>query len=230
MPRQSTSNAERPSFELDDAPLELVLRHVEGAREPLGSPAEHYLLLELASADDHEGLRAKLMRVLSGGLDAGEILDGTIAESEAQRRSLWLLRERVPEAERREGGSVKHDVSVRIGLMPEFIARAEPALTHLGPHRLSIYGHIGDGNLHFNVLPPAGQSLDTFRAQRADAFSTCVHDVCAGFGGSFSAEHGVGILKVGELARYESPTALALMRALKLALDPHGIMNPGKVL
>jgi FAD/FMN-containing dehydrogenase len=210
--------------------LELVLRHVEGAREPLGSPAEHYLLLELASADDDEALRAKLTRVLSGGLDAGEILDGTIAESEAQRRSLWLLRERVPEAERREGGSVKHDVSVRIGSIPAFIARAEPALTRIAPHRLSIYGHIGDGNLHFNVLPPRGQGIDAFRAERGHVFSTCVHDLAADLGGSFSAEHGVGLLKVGELARYESPTALALMRTLKLALDPRGIMNPGKVL
>jgi FAD/FMN-containing dehydrogenase len=210
--------------------LELVLRHVEGAREPLGSPAEHYVLLELASGDDDEELRAKLMRVLAAGLEAGEIVEGTIAESEAQRRSLWLLRERVPEAERRDGGSVKHDVSVRIGLIPEFITRAEPALARVAPHRLSIYGHIGDGNLHFNVLPTGGQSLNAFRAEHGDALSTCVHDLAAALGGSFSAEHGVGILKVGELARYESPTALALMRTLKAALDPRGIMNPGKLL
>jgi D-lactate dehydrogenase (cytochrome) len=210
--------------------LELVLRHVEGAREPLGSPAEHYVLLELASADDHEALRAKLVRVLSTGLDAGEILDAAIAESETQRRSLWLLRERVPEAERRDGGSVKHDVSVRIGRIPDFIARAEPALARVAPHRLSIYGHIGDGNLHFNVLPPPGQSIESFRAANADAVSTCVHDLAAALDGSFSAEHGVGILKVGELARYESPAALELMRMLKAALDPRGIMNPGKVL
>jgi len=210
--------------------LELVLRHVEGAREPLGSTAEHYVLLELASGDDDEALRTKLTRVLAAGLEAGEIVDGTIAESEAQRRSLWLLRERVPEAERRDGGSVKHDVSVRIGLIPEFIARAEPALERVASHRLSIYGHIGDGNLHFNVLPPAGEGIDAFRAGHGDAFSTCVHDLAAALGGSFSAEHGVGILKVGELARYESPTALALMRTLKAAVDPHGIMNPGKLL
>jgi D-lactate dehydrogenase (cytochrome) len=210
--------------------LELVLRHVEGAREPLGSPAEHYVLLELASADDDVALRAKLTRVLSRGLEAGEVVDGTIAESEAQRRSLWLLRERVPEAERRDGGSVKHDVSVRIGRIAEFIARAEPALARVAPHRLSIYGHIGDGNLHFNLLPPAGQGIEAFRAARGEELSRCVHDVAASLSGSFSAEHGVGILKVGELARYESPTALALMRTLKAALDPHGIMNPGKLL
>jgi D-lactate dehydrogenase (cytochrome) len=210
--------------------LELVLRHVAGARDPLGAPAEHYMLLEVASADTDEELRAQLERVLVTGLAAGEILDGTIAESGAQRSELWLLRERVPEAERRDGGSLKHDIAVRIARIPEFVERAEPALMALAPHRLSIYGHIGDGNLHFNVLPPEGQAFEEFRAGPADALTACVHDLAAVIGGSFSAEHGVGILKVHELERYETPTALALMRTLKRAIDPHGIMNPGKVL
>ncbi len=207
-----------------------MLKHVPGAREPLERPATHYLLLELASADDDAELRAKLERVLAGGLASGEIIDGTIADSLAQRSALWLLRERVPEAEKRDGGSVKHDVSVRIGRIAEFVARAEPALAAIAPHRLSIYGHIGDGNLHFNALPPAGQSIDEFRAGPAEALSTCVHDLAASLGGSFSAEHGVGILKVHELQRYQPPVAVELMRALKHALDPHGIMNPGKML
>jgi FAD/FMN-containing dehydrogenase len=210
--------------------LELVLRHVAGARDPLGSPAEHYVLLELASADADEVLQEKLTRVLEAGLAAGEILDGTLAESEAQRRSLWLLRERIPEAERRDGGSVKHDVSVRIARIPEFIARAEPELARIAGHRLSIYGHIGDGNLHFNVLPPKGEGIAAFRAEHGAALSSCVHDLTANLGGSFSAEHGVGILKLRELARYESPVAFSLMRTLKRALDPHGTMNPGKLL
>jgi FAD/FMN-containing dehydrogenase len=136
----------------------------------------------------------------------------------------------VPEAERRMGGSIKHDVAVRIARIPEFIERAAPALTAIAPHRLSIYGHIGDGNLHFNVLPPPGQSVEAFRAAAGEALSKCVHDIAAELGGSFSAEHGVGILKVAELARYASPEALALMRTLKRALDPRGIMNPGKML
>ncbi len=210
--------------------LDLVLKHVAGAREPLERPATHYLLLELASADDDADLRAKLERVLADGLASGEILDGTIADSLGQRSALWLLRERVPEAEKRDGGSVKHDVSVRIGRIAEFVSRAEPALAAIAPHRLSIYGHIGDGNLHFNVLPPAGQGVDEFRAEPVEALSTCVHDLAASLGGSFSAEHGVGILKVHDLERYQSPTAVALMRAMKQALDPHGIMNPGKML
>jgi FAD/FMN-containing dehydrogenase len=210
--------------------LELVLRHVDGAREPLGSPAEHYVLLELASSDEDESLRAKLERVLTTAFDAGEILDAAIAASEEQRRALWQLRERTPEAERRDGGSIKHDVSVRIGVIADFLARAEHELEKLAPHRLSIYGHIGDGNLHFNVLPPVGVSLEAFRAESAEAFSTAIHDLAAALGGSFSAEHGVGILKMSELERYESPVALDLMRRLKSTVDPHGIMNPGKLL
>ena len=210
--------------------LDLALKHVAGARDPLERPATHYLLLELASADDDTELRAKLERVLAGGLDSGEILDGTIADSLAQRSALWHLRERVPEAEKRDGGSVKHDVSVRIGRIAEFVARAEPALAAIAPHRLSIYGHIGDGNLHFNVLPPVGQGIDEFRAGPAGALSTCVHDLAASLGGSFSAEHGVGMLKVHELEKYQPPTAVALMHTMKRALDPHGIMNPGKML
>jgi FAD/FMN-containing dehydrogenase len=210
--------------------LSLVLRHVEGARDPLGASAQHYVLLELASADDDAILRSKLERVLAAGLAAGDILDGTIAESEAQRRSLWLLRERVPDAEKRDGGSVKHDVSVRIGRIADFIARAEPRLQALAPHRLSVYGHIGDGNLHCNLLPPPGQGLAAFRASHGETLSRCVYDLVAELGGSFSAEHGVGVLKVPELARYAPAPALALMRTLKAALDPRGIMNPGKLL
>lgn len=210
--------------------LELVLRHVEGARDPLDAPHEHYVLLELASADDEQVLREKLERVLASGFEDGEIEDGVLAESGPQRDALWLLRERVPEAERRDGGSVKHDISVRISRVPEFLERAEPALANIADHRLSIYGHIGDGNLHYNLLPPPGRSIETFRAGDSEALSRCVHDIAASLGGSFSAEHGVGILKAHELERYKSPEALSVMRAVKGALDPKGIMNPGKML
>jgi D-lactate dehydrogenase (cytochrome) len=210
--------------------LELVLAQVDAALDPLTAVHEHYVLLELASADADEVLRARLERILETGLNAGEVEDGAIAASLAQRSALWLLRERVPEAERRDGGSVKHDVSVRVADIPEFIERAEPALAAVAPHRLSIFGHIGDGNLHVNLLPPAGQSIETFLTASAEALSACVHDLAAELGGSFSAEHGVGVLKVQELRRYKSPAALALMRTLKGALDPHAIMNPGKVL
>ena len=209
--------------------LELVLRHVEGARDPLAAAHAHYLLLELASADEAE-LRALAERILAAGLEAGEIDDGALAESQAQRADFWRLRERVPEAERREGGALKHDVAVRIARLADFLERSGPALRAIAPHRVSVFGHIGDGNLHFNLLPPAGHSLDELRASAGERLTACVHDVAAALGGSFSAEHGVGALKVRELERYEPPAALALMRALKRALDPDGIMNPGKVL
>jgi D-lactate dehydrogenase (cytochrome) len=210
--------------------LELVLAHVVGARDPLAAPHLHYLLLELGSAEDDAALHEKLERILEGGLDAGEISDGTIAESGAQRAALWLLRERVPEAERRAGGSVKHDIAVRIAALPTFLERAEPALRALADCRLSVFGHIGDGNMHFNLLPPAGEGLAAFKANAAESLTHRVHDLAAQLGGSFSAEHGVGILKVRELERYKSSEALALMRSVKNALDPNGIMNPGKVL
>jgi FAD/FMN-containing dehydrogenase len=210
------------------ASLDLVLRHVEGVRDPLAAGHAHYLLLELASADEPAALRAVAERVLAAGLEAGDIADAVLAESGAQRAALWRLRERVPEAERREGGSLKHDVSVRISRLPELLARLEPALRALAPHRTSIFGHIGD--LHLNLLPPAGQDLGQFRAAVGDRLTASVHDLVADLSGSFSAEHGVGVLKVRELERYEPPESLALMRTLKRALDPDGIMNPGKVL
>jgi FAD/FMN-containing dehydrogenase len=210
--------------------LELVLRHVEGTRDPLTARHAHYLLLELASADDVGALRAAAERIFAAGIEAGEIEDGALAESGAQRADFWRLRERVPEAERGEGGALKHDIAVRIARLPELLARAEPALRAIAPHRVSVFGHIGDGNLHLNLLPPAGETLDAFRASAGERLTSCVHDVAAALGGSFSAEHGVGVLKVRELERYESPAALELMRALKRALDPDGIMNPGKVL
>jgi len=210
--------------------LELVLRHVEGARDPLAAAHAHYLLLELASTDEAAELRTVAERILAAGLEAGEIEDGALAESGAQRADFWRLRERVPEGERREGGALKHDVSVRIARLPDLLARVEPALRAIAPHRVSVFGHIGDGNLHLNVLPPAGQSLDSFRAGAGERLTVRVHDAVAELGGSFSAEHGVGVLKVGELERYEPPVALALMRTLKRALDPDGLMNPGKVL
>jgi FAD/FMN-containing dehydrogenase len=212
------------------ASLELVLAHVEGARDPLETPHAHYVLLELASADDDIALHAKLERILVTGLEAGEVEDGVIAASDAQRAAIWGLRERVPEAERRAGGAVKHDVSVRIASLPVFAATAAAEIGRIAEHRLSVFGHIGDGNLHFNVLPPRGVALEAFRARAEQALTRCVLDTAVGLGGSFSAEHGVGVLKTEELERYESPEALAVMRAVKAALDPKGIMNPGKVL
>lgn len=210
--------------------LALVLDHVGDARDPLDGPAEHYMLLELAGGQDDAELRQTLERILQQGLEAGEIDDGVLAESGAQRDALWRLREAVPEAERSQGGSVKHDIAVRVADIPAFLDKAGAALAAIAPHRLSVFGHVGDGNLHYNLLAPEGTDPDVFRHSPGAQLSTTVHDTAVAMGGSFSAEHGIGVLKREALARYKSGVELELMRALKRALDPEGIMNPGKVL
>jgi FAD/FMN-containing dehydrogenase len=209
--------------------LDLVLERLPEARDPLDVAHEHYLLLEIAATGDPSLVRSRFETVLQAAFEAGEVRDAAIADSGTQRAALWLLRERIPEAERRDGGSIKHDIAVRIGRIPELIERAEAELAPLGAHRLSFYGHIGDGNLHFNLLPPVGVALEAFRERTGGALTRRVYDLTAELGGSFSAEHGVGILKRDELEHYKSPEALRLMRAVKAALDPRGIMNPGKV-
>lgn len=211
------------------ASLELVLEEVGDTRDPLDTPYAHYVLLEFASAQAGAGLRTALERVLETALESGEIQDGVIAESGRHRDSLWALRESIPEAEKRAGGSVKHDISVRISQIPAFISEAESTLSAISPHRLSVFGHIGDGNLHYNLLPPKGTSVQEFNNDVAQKLSTAVYDLIGRCGGSFSAEHGVGILKRDELAQFTAPAALELMRSLKKNLDPKGIMNPGKV-
>ena len=211
------------------ASLELVLEHVAGARDPLETPYAHYVLLELASAEADTDLRAVLERILETALETDEIQDGVIADSGQQRDALWALRESIPEAEKHDGGSVKHDISVRVSQIPTLLRDAEAALSTIAPHRLSVFGHIGDGNLHYNVLPPAGSTLQTFKDAAAGNLSAAVHELANRLGGSFTAEHGVGILKRGELEQFTAPVALDLMRSLKKTMDPKGIMNPGKV-
>ena len=212
------------------ASLELVLECVDGARDPLDGPWAHYLLLEVAGGESGQQLRRTVENVFQSGMEKGEILDGVLAGSGRQRDALWRLRETIPEAERRSGGSVKHDISVRVSAIPRFIDEAEQCLDALGPCRLSVFGHLGDGNLHYNLRPPQGVTLADFAAGPAGGMTAAVHDLAVRLGGSFSAEHGVGVLKRAELERYASPVALSTMRAIKTALDPKGIMNPGKVL
>jgi len=217
------------SFEyLTAAALELVTNAFPELRLPLARDSGHYVLLECSATGEEgrQGLEAALARLHEEGL----LGDAVIAQDESQRRALWALRERVPAAERHLGGSVKHDVSVSQGDLPGFLARASGAIAARWPQaRLSIYGHFGDGNVHFNVLAPAGVDAPAFRTRHAAAISDCVHDTAHALGGSFSAEHGVGQLKRELLARYADPVALELMRALKHAIDPDGLMNPGKM-
>jgi FAD/FMN-containing dehydrogenase len=167
---------------------------------------------------------------LSAALADGLVRDAAVARNERERAALWKLRESIPEAQRKEGASLKHDVAVPVAALADFLARATPWVdAHVPEARLVAYGHVGDGNLHFNISPLAGADTARFLAQ-APAVRRAIHDLVREFGGSFSAEHGIGRLKVDELERYANPVELDLMRAVKRAFDPHGIMNPGKVL
>jgi FAD/FMN-containing dehydrogenase len=210
--------------------VDLVCRHVEGAANPLGATAPWYALIEAGLPSPDSDLSARLESVLAEAADAGLVADAAIAASLRQRDAFWKLRESVPEAQAREGASLKHDVSIASQRLPDFIAEAAALLEPVVPGaRLVAYGHLGDGNLHFNLSVPAQGDPQAFLARAAEVRRT-VHDLVAAYGGSFSAEHGIGRQKVAELARYEDPVALALMRSIKHTLDPLGIMNPGKVL
>ncbi len=208
--------------------LALLGRHVDGLRPPLAG--EHHVLLELSGALPPESLRPQLEKLLEQALETGLASDAVVAESLDQRQGLWALRENIPEAEKRAGRSIKHDVSVPIADIPAYCEAAPQRLAALEPLRLSVYGHIGDGNLHYNVLAPEGADPVAFKAEKGEAISRVVHDLAADMGGSFSAEHGIGQLKTGELARHSDPATLELMHTLKAAIDPAGRMNPGKLL
>jgi FAD/FMN-containing dehydrogenase len=219
------------SFELIPAiAIELVRRHIPGVAAPLGVHADWHVLCELASSGA-EALDATLQSALAAAMEQGLVLDAAIATSERQRQEFWRLRESIPEAQRKAGPSLKHDISVPVSALPDFVAQASAWVRREVPEGVLVsYGHAGDGNLHFNInLIDGGSDSQAFRA-REPLIRRVIHDMVARMHGSFSAEHGIGRLKVGELARYADPVELELMRAVKRALDPNGIMNPGKVL
>jgi D-lactate dehydrogenase (cytochrome) len=209
--------------------VELVLRHGAGCRDPLPQPHPWYVLIELSS-QARSGLRANLEEILAESLERGLVADATIAENLEQTKMLWRIREMFGEVQRHEGGSIKHDISVPVAAVPAFIAEANAAVTALIPGvRPLSFGHLGDGNIHYNVMQPVGADKAEFLA-RWDEVSAVVFDVVAKHGGSISAEHGVGVMKRDLLPKVKDPVALELMRTLKRALDPKGILNPGKVL
>lgn len=209
--------------------LDLCLTHVTGARDPFAERHPWYLLLELSSSRPG-GLRDALEAVLSDALESGQALDAVLAESGEQRKSFWRIREGIPEAQKKEGGSIKHDVAVATSRVPEMLRRCADAVETAMPGvRVIAFGHIGDGNIHFNLTQPAAADTKAFLAEWT-RMNRLVHDIVADMGGSVSAEHGIGILKIHEMARYKSEVELDLMRRIKTALDPQGIMNPGKVL
>jgi FAD/FMN-containing dehydrogenase len=212
---------------------ELALKHVPGTVQPFDHPHPAFALVELALPKSVPELADRFDEFLAAEIEARRVRDAVVARSGAQRDALWHFREHVPEAQSREGASIKHDVSLPVAKLPDFVAAAEHVLAAIAPGaRVVGYGHVGDGNLHFNLSPREGATAADEAAFKAlaPAVNRAIHDLVASLGGSFSAEHGIGRLKVGELERYEDPVALATMRAVKNALDPHGIMNPGKVL
>ncbi|PWJ22306.1 FAD-binding oxidoreductase [Jannaschia seohaensis] len=196
-------------------------------RLPIGQP-DWSVLIDLGLGDDGDPEEA-LMGLFEAAAEAELVTDGVIAQSEAQRADFWTVRESIPAANRRIGAIASHDISLPLSALPRFIDEGRAALAELGAFRINCFGHVGDGNLHYNVFPPPGDSRAA-HADRAAEITRTIHDLVHAHGGSVSAEHGIGRFKVGDLERYGDPTKLAAMRAIKAALDPAGIFNPGAVL
>jgi D-lactate dehydrogenase (cytochrome) len=216
--------------------VEFVLKHFEGTRAPMDTVSPWYVLMEWSAGESGEekepesGLRRALEVFLETRFEAGMVIDAVLASSEAQTKELWHFREVLPESQTREGGSIKHDVSVPVSKVAEFIREGTRVLeSNMDGIRVFPFGHVGDGNIHFNVTQPVAMTKDEFYAHWQD-MNRLIHDLVMTMGGSFSAEHGIGRLKKEELAHYGEPLDLELMRRIKAAFDPNGIMNPGKVL
>ena len=211
--------------------IAFVLKHVDGTRDPMPTAYDHYVLMELAAGEAAAAeLRAMLEEVLGEGLEDGIVLDAVFAESGQQAADFWKIRETIPEAQKYEGASSKHDISVPVSRVADFLVEAIADLEKMVPGiRPCAFGHVGDGNIHFNLSRPADMSDGDFRAMEPEIHKA-VYDRTVSMGGSISAEHGIGRLRRGELDTYKSPVALDVMRSIKATLDPNGIMNPGKVL
>jgi FAD/FMN-containing dehydrogenase len=210
--------------------LDLVLAHISGSRDPAPGRSEWSVLIELSDPAESADTGAQLETALSRGVDEGLVVDAVIANSVAQASALWALRENISEAQRLEGVSIKHDISVPVSRIPEFLERARHALRQVWPDvRIVAFGHIGDGNLHYNLSKPAAEDNAAF-VGRTNEVNRIVHDLIDALGGSISAEHGLGQLKRDEILRYKPAIEMDLMRSIKRTLDPKGLMNPGKVL
>ena len=226
-----TSSGNLCSFELlPRLGLEFACRHVPGCENPLAGSHEWSVLLSLQASGSALDLESILQAMLEEAMNTGMITDAVVASSEAQAQKLWYLREGIVEGQRFEGGSIKHDVSIRVSQVPEFIERASEAVCERLPGiRPCPFGHVGDGNIHFNLSQPPEMDTETYLSH-GKAMNRIVHDIVDQLGGSFSAEHGIGMAKLDEMQRYKSDTALSVMRSIKTALDPDNLFNPGKVL
>ena len=215
--------------------IDFVLKHIPAAIDPLAERHDWYVLLEWSSTrgrrvgGNEGGLAGKMEAYLGDAMEKGLVLDAAIAQNETQARAFWALRENHSEAQKKEGPSIKHDISVAVSKMPSFMKEGLAAMKKALPEGRPVpFGHVGDGNMHFNCQAPAGWDKARFM-KHSDAISGAVYDLVVGYGGSISAEHGIGRLKVDELAHYRSKIELDVMRTLKRALDPQNIMNPGKI-
>lgn len=232
---QARLGAGLTAFELiSETCLGLVERHVPAARRPLTELSPWYVLIELSDTRSGAEAAAAIETLLESALEQGMVSDAAISASQAQFKSLWALREDISESQGAEGKTIKHDIALPISRIPEFVATTDAAIAQSFPGvRMVVFGHLGDGNLHYNVSPPA----DRTGPEHAAAFAALegpinrlVHDAVVAHDGSISAEHGLGVLRRNESARFKSTVELALMRTIKFALDPLNLMNPGKVL
>jgi FAD/FMN-containing dehydrogenase len=208
----------------------MVLRNIPGTRTPLAGAHAWNILIEATAPLGAPDPVERLTGLLADAAGDGLVEDAVVAASEAQAEALWRLRETVAEAERVDGPAAKHDVSVPVSAMPDFLVDARVAVENrFAGSRVLAFGHLGDGNIHFNVQPPLGVDGKAWLDRENDAVNAFVHDLVAARGGSLSAEHGIGQLKLAEFARTADPVRLEVLRAIKQALDPLGIMNPGKL-
>ncbi|WP_296102739.1 FAD-binding oxidoreductase [uncultured Agrobacterium sp.] len=209
--------------------VEFTAKHIPGVRDPLETPHPWYALIDISSSDSAGTAQTMVETLLEQGFEAGIVQDAVIASSESQRQALWHMRESMSDAQKPEGGSIKHDVSVPVSHVPAFMDEAESAVLRAIPDaRICAFGHMGDGNIHYNISQPVGADKSAFLARWRE-INEIVHGIVLSFGGSISAEHGIGQLKRDELAAIRPAIEMELMRRIKTAFDPAGIMNPGKV-
>jgi FAD/FMN-containing dehydrogenase len=210
--------------------IEFTTRNIDGVRDPLEAPHAWYALIDISTSDSAETASVMVQSLLEQGFEAGLVEDAVIASSVAQQKALWHMRESMSDAQKPEGGSIKHDVSVPVSKIPAFMAEAEKAVLAAMPGaRICAFGHLGDGNIHYNISQPVGGDKQAF-LDRWREINAIVHAIVLDAGGSISAEHGIGQLKRDELAHIRSPIEMELMYRIKSAFDPAGIMNPGKVI
>ena len=215
---------------LDDTGLSMVLDHIPDTRSPFADRHPWYVLMEVSGGRADGGAAAALESVLGAAVETGVVTDAAIAATLTQAQALWRLRETLSEAQKPAGGSIKHDISVPVAMIPQFIRTAAPLIERVCPGARPVpFGHFGDGNVHYNVSQPKGADRAAYLA-RWHVMSDEVHALVMGLNGSISAEHGIGRLKRDDLARVKSPVEMDVMRAIKAALDPRGVLNPGKVL